>query len=155
MNKWLETLPENHIENFVINGLKPFLKKFKYSLGFSTNDFIKYFKTWAFNFINRQKLEFTLWAHDGGDEEYDWYRHIISMDDWDNLCNTWSRIEFFDDSDVGIYQCTHLSWFVWHCISLHASGQYHIMLDMNSLAEEEDYWIHEDNLAYSGDRRTY
>ena len=77
------------------------------------------------------------------------------VDFWSPGQSTPSRIEFFDDSDVGIYQCTHRSWFVWHCISLHASGQHHIMLDTNSLAEEEDFWIHEDSLAYSGDRRTY
>jgi len=149
MNKWLETLPENHIEKFVINGLKPFLKKFKYSLGFSTNDFIKYFKTWAFDYIKGRKLEFVLCAHDGGDEEYDWYRHNISMDDWSDLYSIWRTVGFFDDSSVDI------SWFVWKCISLHASGQHQIMLDNNNLVDEEDYWIYEDSQAYGGDRRTY
>ena len=155
VNKWLMTIPENHIENFLINGLKPFLKNFKYSIGFSDKDFIKYFKTWAFNYISGRKLEFVLCAHDGGNEEYDWYRHIISMDDWSNLCSRWRTTGLFDDTDVGIYQITDVSWFVWHCISLNNSGQHHYMVDMNTLADEEDYWVYEDSQAYGGDRRTY
>jgi hypothetical protein len=29
------------------------------------------------------------------------------------------------------------------------------MLDMNTLADEEEYWVNEDSQAYGGDRRTY
>jgi hypothetical protein len=154
-SNWLELLPENHIETFIKYGLKPFLKKYKYTISYSDKDFAKFFKTWAFNYINGRKLEFTLCAHDGGDEEYDWYRHIISMDDWSDLCSGWRAINLFDDSDVGIYQTTDLSWFVWNCISLNNSGQHHYMLDMNTLADEEEYWVNEDSQAYGGDRRTY
>jgi len=154
-NMWCKTLPEDYIEKFIINGLKPFLKKYKYNLGFSDKDFIKYFKTWAFNYLNGMKLEFVLVAHNGGDNEYDWYLHNISIDEWDELCNQWSTTQLFDDSDAGIYQRCGLSLFVWNCISLENSEQHYCMIDMNNEIEEEEQWIYEENQAYGGDRRTY
>jgi hypothetical protein len=154
-NEWFNCLPLNHIESFVTHGLKPFLLQFGYTFGFSEEKMISYIKRWAFNYVLRNNMEFVNWAHSGGDEEYDWYRFNISMDDWDGLTKAWKASRFLDDSDAGFHQGVDLSWFIWSCISLDLSKQHHKWLDMNTDLEEEEQWVNDDNHAYGGDRRTY
>lgn len=154
-NEWVKCLPENHLEHFIMNGIKPFLNKHGYSLGFTDKLLIKYCSLWAFTYIIKNNKEFVLWAHDGGDEEYDWYRHNISMEDWEILCDYWKAHNFLDDSDIGYKQSMGLHWFIWQCISLDNSKQHHKWLSFNADHDDEDYWINDDNQAYGGDRRTY
>ena len=153
--EWFSCLPDNHIQSFVIYGLKPFLKKFGYTLGFSEDKMVSYIKRWAFNYVFKNNKEFVMWAHDGGEEEYDWYRFTISMDDWEELCVCWKAPGFLDDSDAGFYQATYLSLFIWQCISLELSKQHTKWLEINTEYEEEEQWVYDDNHAYGGDRRTY
>jgi len=152
---WNYCLPDYHVENFITNGIIPFLKKHGYILGFSTQKVIHYCKVWAFNYSVRNEKEFIFWAHDGEDEEYDWYCHTIPIDDWEKLCKTWKEHEFLDDSEAGYRQVVDLHWFIWQCISLESSPQHHKWTIMNNEIDEEDYWIHDENQAYGGDRRTY
>jgi hypothetical protein len=154
-NEWDSCLPNNHIECFVRNGIKPFLNRHGYSLGFSDNLLIKYCKIWAFTYIVKNNKKFVSWAHDGGDEEYDWYRHNISMDEWEKLCDYWKAHKFLDDSDIGYKQAIDLHWFIWQCISLENSKQHQIWLNYNTVYDDDEYWVNDDNQAYSGDRRTY
>ena len=154
-NKWFNGLYEYHIESFVAFGLKPFLTKFGYTLGFSDKKMIQYCKLWAGNIAINNNKKFILWAHNGGTNEFDWFSYNISIDDWYTLCDTWKDCEFLDDSDAGFKQALDLQSFIWQCISLEASKQHRRWLDINTDLEEEDHWIHDENHAYGGDRRTY
>jgi hypothetical protein len=145
----------NHIESFISQGLKPFLLQFGYTFGFSEEKMTSYIKRWAFNFVLKNDKEFVNWAHNGGDEEYDWYRFNISMDDWDKLCSSWKAPGFLDDSDIGYRQVVDLSWISWACISLDLSKEHMKWIEINTDYEDEEQWVNEDNHAYGGDRRTY
>jgi hypothetical protein len=153
--QWFYSLPDEHIEYFLLYGLKPFLNQFGYTLGFSDKDMISYIKRWAFNIVNKDELKFVLWSHNGGDEEFEWFNHIISIDEWLKLCSSWDASEFLDDSDAGVKQSLDLQWFIWQCISLDLSKQHQCWIDINIDLEEEDHWIYDEAQAYGGDRRTY
>jgi hypothetical protein len=154
-NEWFNCLPSNHIQSFISQGLRPFLLHFGYTLGFSDEKMLSYIKRWAFNYVLKNDMEFVNWAHNGGDEEYDWYRFNISIDDWDGLCKAWKASEFLDDSHAGFHQCVDLMWFSWACISLDLSKQHQRWIEINTDYEDEEQWVNEDNHAYGGDRRTY
>jgi len=155
-NAWLNDLPEYWLEDFMNEGVLPFLKKFGYTLGFSEEMRVKYCRAWAYAYVHSSDVECIQWAHEGGDEEYEWYRNTISEDTWNLFAKEWCAIEFLDDSDTGLKQLSDLSWFVWHCISLENSLchiRWQQMIDDEEV--QEDYLMNDDSYAYGGDRRTY
>lgn len=152
---WFNCLPEDHIKHFLIYGIKPFLKKHGYVLGFSDEKMISYLKRWAYNIFSKNNKIFVLLAHDGGDDEYDWFRYSISMDDWGLLAECWKAPEFLDNSKAGLQQVVNLQDFIWACINLDLSKQHMKWLENNNEMEEEEMWVYDDTYAYGGDRRTY
>jgi hypothetical protein len=154
-SEWIDCLPINHIESFLIYGIKPFLKKHGYVLGFSDEKMVSYLTRWAYNIVNKNNKVFVLLAHDGGDDEYDWFRYTIPLDDWEKLCESWKALNFLDDSSTGIKQKIDLQDLIWACINLDLSKEHIKWLNMNSELEEEEIWIYEDSHVYGGDRRTY
>ena len=156
--KWKNELPEGLIESFIIHGVKPFLLKNGYKLGFSEERCIQYCKQWAFAHLSRETVELVDCAHDADliGEEYELYQDTITIQEWLEFAKAWSASEFLDLSDAGLKQLDDLNRFVWHCISLDSSPRH---LDWLDLLEEEDnldqLWIAEENHAYGGDRRTY
>jgi hypothetical protein len=152
---WFSCLPEDHIKGFLVYGIKPFLKKYGYVLGFSDEKMVSYLKRWAYNIFNKSNKKFVLIAHDGDDDMYDWFRYSIPMDDWGLLAHCWKAPEFLDESNAGLRQINDLPDFIWACINLDLSKQHIKWLDMNSELEEEEMWIYDDTYAYGGDRRTY
>ena len=155
---WKNNLPEQLIESFIIHGIKPFLRKYGYKLGFSEKRCIKYCKQWAFAYLSRETVELGDCAHDTGiiGEEYELYQDTISIEEWTVFARAWCASEFLDSSDAGMKQSDDLNRFIWHCISLDSSPRH---LDWLDLLEEEEnldqVWIAEENYAYGGDRRTY
>jgi len=155
-SKWKDELPELWIESFIKYGVKPFLNKYGYSLGFSDSRCIQYCKRWAFAHLSRGIIDPIDWAHEGGEEEYEWYQDTISILEWNEFARAWQASEFLDSSDAGYNQNINLSKFIWQCISLEGSSRHTEWLD--SLEEEESaeqFWISDDSHAYGGDRRTY
>ena len=118
--EWFYGLPNRWIDRFVENGLIPFLKDYGYELGFTPEKLIKIVGSCIYN------LTSTYWfcAHNGGLEEYDWYCHNISLDDWNSFMDAWKSDEFLDSSDMGFKQRLYLQDLVWHCISLEKSKQH-------------------------------
>lgn len=157
-SKWKNNLPEFFFESFIMYGIKPFLEKYGYKLGFSNERCIQYCKQWAFAYLSRETVELVDCAHDADllSEEYELYQHTISVLEWAEFAKAWSASEFLDSSDAGLKQLDDLNRFVWHCISLESSPTHLEWLE--SLEEEENadqLWIAEENQAYGGDRRTY
>jgi hypothetical protein len=164
--EWLYGLPDFYIEEFVEDGLLPFLKEHGYKVGFSPEDCIRFCKQWAYalykiqNGCNTtQEISYQKCAHNGGFEEFDWYGHVISPDDWYDLCETWMVPYFLDMSDAGFSQRTELPTFAWHLVDLWQSKSHAKWLSFQEETYESDddhghgHGQNED-VAYGGDRRT-
>lgn len=166
--KWSQGLPENHIRDFMVNGLEPFLKRRGYSLGYTPKTLTKACKEWAFAHVRVQQKGpdvydrfFGKCAHNGGAEEYDWYIHSISIDEWETLCMKWVSPEFLDTSDAGYAQMIDIAQFAWQLIYLDSSPAHLRWKEYIERSEHDDEYPHashaqptEDTGAYGGDRRT-
>ena len=155
---WKNDLPEQWIESFISRGVKPFLAKHGYVLGFSESQTAAYCKQWAFAFLSRGTVELVDSTNTASlvSEEYEWYQDTISILEWNEFAKAWNASEFLDSSDAGKKQLDELNRFVWHCIYLEGSPAHLAWLE--SLEEEENPdqpWVAEDMHAYGGDRRTY
>jgi len=158
-NAWISDFPTNYFKQFVDDGLKPFLKKYGYSLGFSNSRLNSYCVRWAYSYSNKypgEVIEFTKWAHSGLMDDYEWYLYKIPQDDWNMFMKSWENQGFLDDSDIGHAQCNDLVTFIWQCIDLNNSVEYYNYLEiMGDNEETEENNVHDENNAYGGDRRTY
>jgi hypothetical protein len=163
-SNWIHEIPEGYFARFLEKGVKPFLTRFGYRLGFSLPDRIHILRSWAFAHVQTQRLSryygnyITLMkcAHDGGNDEYDWFRHTISEDDWDTLAEEWYSTDFLDDSDPGVSQRLDLPRVLWSMISLEGSRTHQQWLDVVVDAAEQDDGTQEDsNVAFTGNRRTF
>lgn len=161
---WICHIPEGYFERFLEKGVKPFLSHFGYRLGFSANERIKMIRAWAFAHVQIQRqpkkygchVSLLKCAHDGGDEEYDWFCHTIGQDDWDSLAEQWYSTDFLDDSDPGVYQRLDLPRVIWYMISLEGSRAHQQWLDVVMDGIEQEDGIQEDsNIAFTGNRRTF
>jgi hypothetical protein len=165
---WLENIPEEHIERFLQDGLIPFLKKHGYSVLYDTSFLHKACYEWSFGHvrIQRQKSKmldrtFLKCAHNGGEEEFEWYVHSIPTENWLQLCSIWKQEEFLDDSETGYAQMCDLYLFAWQLIDLENSKAHHKWLDIisyvNDTLDEPSTIITmnpDDYVPYGGDRRT-
>ena len=158
-SNWMHELPENWIESFIVHGVKPFLEKHGYVLGYNDVYCIKFCKRWAFahvQTVHKGTVDLVSCSHEGGEDEHEWYQDTISVLDWNEFAGKWTATEFLDSSDAGQKQTDDLGKFIWHCISLEGSPRHIEWLE--SLEEEEaadQPWIADDTQAYGGDRRTY
>lgn len=156
-----------HVRKFIELGLKPFLDKFGYTLGFTIDDCVAYCKQWVFAHVECQSvynpkhsIQFLRRAHNGSAEEFDWFLGIISPDDWFTLCDEWAASQFLDDSDAGEKQRIDIPWFVWNLLALENSKAHTRFIEF--MYSEEDYdddghygGAGDDGLgSYGGDRRT-
>lgn len=159
---WLYGLPDYYIEDFVENGLIPFLKDRGYKVGFSLKDCIRFCKEWAYtlyklqiNYETTKEIHYQKCANNGGLEELEWYRHLISPDEWYDLCETWKVPYFLDTSDAGYSQRTELPFFAWHLIDLYHSKSHNKWLSFQEETYDSDNdHGHVEEVAYGGDRRT-
>jgi len=159
-SEWRNKFPEDWIELFIQQGIVPFLKHYGYRLGFSIEHCIQYTNTWAFlHLYTKDKYECKVWAHNGTNNEYEWFHYKISQESWSNLIDTWKVEGFLDDSDAGLRQSEDLAWFIWHLVDLNNSREHINYLELFEDSEDkyDDYSGHnnEEMNAYSGDRRTY
>ena len=157
-NNWLSEFPRDFFTQFVENGLRPFLKKYGYVLGFSESKLISYCKLWAYSYTkySGEEMEFTKWANSGTDEDCEWYIYKISQDTWNDFMKSWEVTGFLDDSDIGHVQRNQLVMFIWQCIDLNNSPEYYRFLDiMGDNEDADEYNNYDENNAYGGDRRTY
>ena len=165
--EWITGLPYRWIDNFVEYGLIPFLNKRGYTVGRDIPTCIAYCKEWAFCHIllsrygsRYKKRVFDTCFHYGGNDEYEWYQHSISVEEWFQLCSNWANTDFLDSSDPGQSQVYDLSTFVWNMIDLENSATHtkwlHHMDNLNQQYDEHLGYINtsEDTGAYGGDRRT-
>ena len=158
-NTWISEFPTNYFKQFVEDGVKPFLKKYGYVLGFSESKLISYYIRWAYSYSKYpgEIVEFTKWAHSGLMDDYEWYLYKISQDDWNIFMKEWEIEGFLDNSDIGYKQQNDLVTFIWQCIDLNNSKEYYRYLELFGDNEDiEEYNNnYDENNAYGGDRRTY
>jgi hypothetical protein len=166
--EWLHGLPDGHIERFVEEGLTPFLKKYGYKSCYDRKEQEKACKEWAFGHVRIQQKGPDLYdrffikcAHNGGEEEFDWYVHTIPLEEWETLAMKWSASEFLDDSDAGYAQVIDLAQFAWQLIHLDSSPNHIRWKAIFESSDYDDEYIvashaqpTEDTGAYGGDRRT-
>ena len=100
-------------------------------------------------------------AHDGGEDELDWYTHSIPFDSWEALASKWAAPGFLDDSDAGYAQTIDIAQFAWQLIDLYSSRthlRWKDMIEYHDLDEDHGRVSYaqpaEDTGAYGGDRRT-
>lgn len=163
-SSWISEIPENYFERFLEKGVQPFLTAHGYRLGLSSNERVHMLRAWAFAHVqtHRQPKHYGKYinimkcAHEGGNEEYDWFCHSIDEDDWDALTKEWYSTDFLDDSDPGVSQRLDLPRIVWHMISLEGSRAHQQWLNVVMDSVEQDEGIQEDsNVAFTGNRRTF
>ncbi len=161
---WLASLPDGVIERFITRHLEPFIESKGYCLGLSLRDKVRFIRSWAFShveathtpsFLHTPEVTILYCNHYGGEEEYDWYCQTISTDDWQTFCEQFHWPELLDDSDAGIKQRADLFRLVWHMIDLDNSKQHLYWLDNVYEEEEEEELYQDDNLAFTGSRRTF
>jgi hypothetical protein len=161
---WISEIPENYFERFLEKGVKPFLARFGYRLGFSQLERVRILRAWAFAHVQTQRLvkyhgnyiTLVKYAHEGGQEEYDWFTYIISHDDWDALAQEWYSTDFLDDSDPGVSQRLDLPRVLWSMISLEGSRAHQQWLDVvMDTADQEDAIQEDSHIAFTGNRRTF
>lgn len=161
---WISEIPEGYFQRFLEEGIKPLLANFGYRLGLSSNECGSMLRSWAFAHVQTQQqsknygkyITILKCAHDGEQDEYDWFLHKISNEDWNSLSDHWYSTEFLDDSDPGVYQRLDLPRIVWHMISLEGSRAHQQWLDVVMDGFEQDDGIQEDsNVAFTGNRRTF
>jgi hypothetical protein len=165
---WIHGIPDGHIERFLEEGFQPFLKRNGYRTCYVPKDLTRACKEWAFAHVRIQQKGpdlydrfFMKYAHNGGEDEFDWFIHSIPFDSWEALCNKWSTSEFFDDSDAGYAQIIDIAHFAWQVVHLDSSPNHHRWKETIEPSEHDDDYIvashaqpTEDTGAYGGDRRT-
>jgi hypothetical protein len=163
-SSWISEIPENYFKRFLEQGIGPFLDNFGYRLGLSSNQRISMLRAWAFAHVQTQQqpkyygkyITLLKCAHDGGDEEYDWFLHTISQEEWNALSDHWYSTEFLDDSDPGVSQRLDLPRVIWHMIALEGSRAHQQWLDVVMDALEQEDGVQDDtNIAFTGNRRTF
>jgi hypothetical protein len=165
---WFYKFPEGWIEKFIEEGLVPFLEKHGYAVAYSKKEIVNYCKSWAFGHVqislNKSKLlevSFLKTKNFGGQDEYDWFTYRIPSDEWIEFVESWSELEFFDDTGAGESQKVDFPLFVWHILLLESSKAhqdylYFMNIDGFEQEEETNYQpLYQDEQgAYGGDRRT-
>jgi hypothetical protein len=165
---WVSQLPDDWIEDFVKNGLLPFLNRYGYTVAYTLKEIVAYCKRWAFAHVqvtsNKTKLleiSFLQTRNTGGPEEYDWFTYTIPSDDWFSLAEDWCELQFFDETDAGESQKLDLQEFAWNILYLEGSKSHQEFLyfiESDSYDQDDDIIAQplqaEDQGAYGGDRRT-
>ena len=162
--EWKNNLPVGWIEEFICDGLVPFLKKKGYTIGFEINDCIQYCYQWAYAYVEiyaqRSKglnRYFLKSANTDNQEEKDWFNLQFDDEEWSSLADFWVASEFLDDSEAGYAQRLDLSEFAWQLVDLNQSKAHWKWLDTGDAegGEDVDYLpLHEESIAFGGDRRT-
>lgn len=166
--EWTNGLQDGYIARFVEEGLRPFLKRHGYEVCYSPKTLTQACKEWAFAHVQIHKKGSDLYdrffmkcAHNGGEDEFDWYNHTISFDTWETFSEKWATTEFLDDSDVGYAQRIDIAHFAWQLIHLDSSPNHIRWKETIEYYDlDEEYWHSsqaqpsEDAGAYGGDRRT-
>ena len=166
--EWVSGIPDGYIARFIEEGLCPFLKKYGYAVSYSPKDLIQACKEWAFSHVQIRRKGPDLYdrffmkcAHDGGEDELDWYTHSIPFDSWEALASKWAAPGFLDDSDAGYAQTIDIAQFAWQLIDLYSSRthlRWKDMIEYHDLDEDHGRVSYaqpaEDTGAYGGDRRT-
>ena len=165
---WKDGLPDQHIERFVEEGLRPLLKRHGYYSSLIPQNLAKACEEWAFAHVQIRRKGPDLYdrffmkcVHYGGEEEFDWYTHRIPFETWDAFRKQWTAPEFLDDSDAGYAQTIDLAQFAWQTIHLDSSPSHIRWKAIIEQAEHDDEYTPalqtqpcEDAGAYGGDRRT-
>jgi hypothetical protein len=165
---WYSNIPEKWIEDFVEKGLIPFLNQHGYSVAYSLKEVVHYCKRWAFAHVqvtsNKTKMleiSFLKTMNSGGAEEYDWFTYTIPSEEWFNLAEEWSELQFLDETDAGESQKLDLQEFAWHILYLEGSKAHEEFLYFteSDMVDQEDDIVAQtvqpdDQGAYGGDRRT-
>lgn len=163
-NTWLSGLPNGVIERFITNYLQPFIESKGYRLGLSLQDQVRFVRSWAFShveathkssFLHTPEVTILYCNHYGGEEEFEWYCQTIPTEDWQTFCEQFTWPELLDDSDAGLNQRADLFRLVWNMIDLDNSKQHLYWLDNVYDDDEEEELIQDDNLAFTGSRRTF
>ncbi len=161
---WRAGVPTDHMYS-MIHSLRTMLKQRGYMLMDSDDKVAKSILQWAFSHVwvhrNPSKdleINFVQSNHQGGPEEYDWFCHKISLDEWFTFCQAWATTEFLDDSDAGRTQCRDFSECIWHLIALNSSHAHNVWLDTvcDEFSDDEQYAVHhQEDYGFGGDRRTH
>jgi hypothetical protein len=148
-NLWKRGITNSHIQDFIQYGLTPFLDSYGYSVGMIIRDSVSYCKHWAFAHVEKEsnyrpinEICLLRCAHNGEQDEMDWYFHTIPSEDWHVLCENWQTFEFLDNSDAGHAQRTDLPFFAWKLIHLNSSRAHMLYLNFIDAGEE----LCEDNI---------
>lgn len=161
---WLASLPDRVFETFLTKYLDPFVRSKGYCLGLSLRDQVRFLRSWAFSHVEARHTTSTMRTpevsilychHWGGEEEFDWFCQTITTDDWQEFCSQFAWPEFLDESDAGLAQRDDLFRLVWNMIDLDNSKQHLYWLDNVWDDEEEEELIQDDNMAFTGSRRTF
>jgi hypothetical protein len=161
-NLWKRGIPDSHIYDFIQYGLTTFLDSYGYSIGMTIRDAVSYCKHWAFAHVEKesnyqpiQEINLLRCAHNGGQDEIDWYFHTIPSEDWFILYENWQTFQFLDNSDAGHAQRTDLPFFAWKLIHLNSSKAHIIYLDFMNSDEE----LYDDNnynqFTHTNNEETY
>jgi len=164
--EWISDLPDGHILHFVERGLIPFLKHHGYTINYSISRVFSCIEEWAFHHVlltqyssKYKSITYLTCEHDGGNDEKDWYHHIIETETWGKLCSSWAATDFLDDSDTGRSQQLDLSDAIWNLICLESSPSHHKWQQtMDALNYQDDtytwnqYYTDESG-PYGGERK--
>jgi hypothetical protein len=166
--QWYCKIPEKWIEDFVEKGLLPFLNQHGYSVAYPLKEVVHYCKRWAFAHVhitsNKTKMleiSFLKTMNSGSVEEYDWFTYTIPSEEWFNLAEEWSELQFLDETDAGESQKLDLQEFAWNILYLEGSKaheQFLYFIESDIVDQEDDTVAQtvqpDDQGAYGGDRRT-
>jgi hypothetical protein len=134
------------IEDFVTNGLEPFLYENMYSLGKNLQIFKKKLAYFWF-FMERgysKNLEVSYGKPNHRNHQYDLdkYLYIFDSDIYNNFLDKWALEGFLDNSDIGSKINSEIKWFIYCWIDMESSPA-HEEIDKILYEEAEERKIKE------------
>jgi hypothetical protein len=167
---WHRGLPTGWLNDFAVQGLRPFLSTRGFDVPMSEKELVKWIAEWAFTHVwitNHPRVKyprtFLKWLNNGDDQEFDWFCLKISTDDWMAFADQWKSDEFLDESDAGMKQRYDLMLLAWHLVSLTTSKAYDDYLaitqdtGVTGYGEDDNQVLAptSEDTAFGGDRRTH
>jgi hypothetical protein len=162
-------LPEQWIEEFVRDGIIPFLQSRGYVLRYELKDCSRHLYNWAFAHVwvsrpeNRAlHINYSV-PQPGTLDDYVFFSMKVDAFDCTELMDTWTSYQFFDESPAGRAQRMEFQTFLWRIVNLDRSKTHRRWREWFDTQHEDDseenaymQSLQEDgSRAYGGDRRTY